>query len=553
MFRGFALAALVALLPQNAAPTTSVLHITVLLQGTGPKASPIPRYALLISDNPSSAPPRRLFTSPDGSLDVRLPPGNYTVESDRPLAFEGKAYQWTQIVDVVAGRDTVLALTADNAEAEAITGGPAPDSASPVEPDATTLLAQWQESVVGIWTATTHASAFLVDPRGLLATNQRGLGGATSVEVQLTPEIKVAAHVLVADAVRDVAVLWMDPGTVASLQPVPLGCGREPTGPAMAGGQEVIAIEAPLGQLKGTTTGAITRVGPSVIITDLLPGDGGAGGPVFGADGRMLGITSLVDDRGDPRRGDTRVVRVSAVCDVVASVEPKVKGGAPPTATRLPVEPVGVFPDAALEAAVKGRAGTLSPYRLTSSAFDIAIMTPVQVYAARHRPAATVSAREPEKSTRPRVVEPSSTPPLMDFGHWSDYFADFPPVVVVRVTPRLVESFWTKVARGAAQTQGVALPPIRRFTSGFLRMRAYCGDAEIAPIHPFKIERRVSETDAIVEGLYVFDPGAMEPGCPSVKLVLHSEKEPDNPDTQIVDPKIVRQIWQDFAPMRDAK
>ena len=78
----------------------------------------MPRHALLISDNPATAPPRRIVTAVDGTADVRLRPGNYTVESDRPVVFHGKAYQWTQIVDIVAGRDAVLELTADNAEVE---------------------------------------------------------------------------------------------------------------------------------------------------------------------------------------------------------------------------------------------------------------------------------------------------------------------------------------------------------------------------------------------------------------------------------------------------
>ena len=99
--------------------------------------------------------------------------------------------------------------------------------------------------------------------------------------------------------------------------------------------------------------------------------------------------------------------------------------------------------------------------------------------------------------------------PLMDFSNWSEYVDDFPPVLLVRVTPRLVEGFWTTVARGAARTQGVALPPIKHFKSGFSRMRAFCGDAEVTPIHPFKLEQRVSESEAIYEGLYAFDPGAL--------------------------------------------
>ena len=81
-------------------------------------------------------------------------------------------------------------------------------------------------------------------------------------------------------------------------------------------------------------------------------------------------------------------------------------------------------------------------------------------------------------------------------------------------------------------------------------MRAFCGDVEVTPIHPFTLEQRVSETDAVREGLYVFDSQALGPDCKSVKLVLSSEKEPEKQDTRIVDPRVIEQIWQDFAPYR---
>ena len=47
----------------------------------------MPRYVLLVSDNPASAPPREVVTGTDGTADVKLPPGNYTLESDRPFVF----------------------------------------------------------------------------------------------------------------------------------------------------------------------------------------------------------------------------------------------------------------------------------------------------------------------------------------------------------------------------------------------------------------------------------------------------------------------------------
>jgi hypothetical protein len=124
-------------------------------------------------------------------------------------------------------------------------------------------------------------------------------------------------------------------------------------------------------------------------------------------------------------------------------------------------------------------------------------------------------------------------------------------VLLIRVTPKLVEGFWTTVARGAARTQGVSVPPIRHVKASFARMRAFCGDTEVTPIHPFIVEQRVSESDAIDEGLYAFDPNALAPQCRTVKLVLYSEKQPEKGDTRTDDPKVIQQIWQDFAPYRE--
>ena len=175
MFRGLAIAWLWLALPSAAAVQEfGILRITVALQGTEPAATPIRRHLLLISDNPASAPPRRLFTSQDGTIEVRLSPGNYTVESDQPVAFAGKGYQWTQTVDVVAGRDTVLTLTAENADAA--TAATPTDAASALEEDGTSLSVQWQDSVVAVWTPTAHASGFVVDSAGLVATNYGAIG-----------------------------------------------------------------------------------------------------------------------------------------------------------------------------------------------------------------------------------------------------------------------------------------------------------------------------------------------------------------------------------------
>jgi S1-C subfamily serine protease len=523
--------------PAASGQPLTVLHIKVVLVDAEGKATPVPRHALLISDNPASDVPRRVVTALDGTADVRLRPGNYTVESDRPIAFQGKVYQWTEMVNIAAGRAAILELTADNAEVAPVA------TATPTAGDPSALLMQWQDGVVALWTPTAPATGFMVDAKGLIATNQRPVGPATSVEVQLTPTVKVTAIVLAADPTRDVAVLWIDSKAAGLVRPVPLGCAQA-VKPAVVDGQELFTIGAPLREQKGMTSGTVSRVEPHAIVSDFGLALGSAGGPVFTAGGGVVGITSVADEKDGSRRVESRVVRIDDVCDVVASAEKRMNAGATPNGAHLPVEPARPFPVEALKDAASRRAGSLSPYAMSSSDFDVAFITPVLAYAAQHPSEPT------SKGTRRQDTEQTLAGPLMDFSNWSEYVADVPPVLLIRVTPKLVESFWTTVARGAARTQGMSLPPIKHVKAGFSRLRAFCGGAEVTPIHPFKLEQRVSDSDAIYEGLYVFDPGALGPQCGTAKLVLYSEKAPEMGDTRVVDPNVLQQIWQDFAPYR---
>ena len=286
---------------------------------------------------------------------------------------------------------------------------------------------------------------------------------------------------------------------------------------------------------------------PRAMSADFDLDTGTSGGPVFVAAGKLVGVTSTVPAKYESQHDEARVVRLDVACEVVAAAEKSMTGASAPAGTRLPVEPAQPESTDALGTAAGRLAGNLRPYTLAAATdFDVAFITPVLTYAARNPPKPD-GAREPGVRPRLQNTESAAVRSLTDFGTWNQYVFEFPPVLLVRVTPRLVEGFWTKVARAAAQTQGLALPPIRRFTSGFSRMRAFCGDAEIAPIHPFTIVQRVSESDAIQEGLYVFDPSAFGPQCATIRLELFSEKSPAKGDVHVIDQKVLDQIRQDFA------
>jgi hypothetical protein len=297
------------------------------------------------------------------------------------------------------------------------------------------------------------------------------------------------------------------------------------------------------------TTGTVTQVDPHTIAADVRLERGSAGGPAFAADGGVVGITSPAEKNDDRRRAASRIVRVTDACDVLASARTKMAKAEPPDGTHLPVEPMVQIPKDALKDAAAHRAGSLNPYQTSSQNFDLALFTPVLTYAAQYPP--EEAARDARRNgTGSREAAQVLVKPLADFSNWSEYVADVPSVLLVRVTPKAVEGFWTTVARGAAQTQGVAVPAIKHVKAAFSRLQAYCGDAEVTPIHRFTLERQISERDAIFEGLYAFDPDAFGPQCGNLTLVLYSDKKAAKPETVIIDPRVAQQIWQDFAPYR---
>jgi hypothetical protein len=547
MTRGLLLATLALGFLPGQEPATAVLRVEVVLPDAQGQRTPVPRHALLISNDPVTAAPRRITTDLEGIATARLRPGRYIVESERAIAFHGKSYEWIKPVTVAATGDTVLQLTAENAEiADAPgSGGFAALDVTAADHDPSLELGKWRDSVFALWTPTSLASGSLIDAGGLLLTNARVVGPATSVEIQLTAKTKVAGTVLVADHERNVAVIWIDPSNVQGVKPVPLTCDQN--APSAAKEQEIFIISVPMHRPKQLTSGEVSRVDPLTVDVDLARRS--AGGPAFSETGELIGIAwvSEEDDKIGP--GETRVVRRDRVCEVVAAARTKMAGATPPSGAQLPLEPERPFPVDALKQAAERRAGSLNPYQTTTDGFDVAFITPVLTYGAQYH-ADRIRRRTTSADTRTADPAPMQLRPIMDFANWSEYVWEFPPVLLIRATPKLSEGFWTKVGRMAASTQGMALPPFKRYKSGFARMNVFCGDKEVTPIHPFRLERRVSDKDSIFEGLYVVDPGALGPHCGSVKVVLYSEKDPSRADTRVVDPKILQQIWDDFAPYR---
>jgi hypothetical protein len=506
------------LLSLASAQDPRMLRVRVVLVDASGVATPIPRLVLLVSDDPPTAEPRRVRTGADGTVELKLAPGSYTVELDEPIAFRGKAYTWTQIVEVAAGRDTVLDLTLDNAEAAA---------GARISADSATLLTAWRDSVVEIWTPTRHASGFVIDAgKGLIATSHHALGEATAVEVQLTAgaeRLKVPGRVIVSEREPGAAVVWIDPQTLRATRAIDAGCAGG-SFPAAAYKDTISTITASMFGAKEVSDGAVSRVTAQAIFSDLRIGSDSAGGPVFAESGVLAGI-SAIDDKGDRRRwNEAWVIPVERACGVIAAAVKKTEGATPPPATRLPLDPIvaPVKPVTGTTASAPAKPKPQTLPAIAASSFDITVLTP----------------------QRARDIEPGMAGIRGDFGTWTEYVRDAEDVWLVRVSPQFEESMWKMIARAAASTQGISLPPLKSFTSNFLQMRAYCGDSEVAPIHPFIIEHAIADRAPIREGLYVFELGAFGPQCSTIRFSMFSEKDPTEPDTKAIDPKLFEQLMK---------
>ena len=81
-----------------------------------------------------------------------------------------------------------------------------------------------------------------------------------------------------------------------------------------------------------------------------------------------------MEDEDERRRRDARIIPVDSVCALVRSAEQASQAAPRPVATLLPVEPLRSLPAETLNAAMQRRVGSLNPYQISLSRFDIALL-----------------------------------------------------------------------------------------------------------------------------------------------------------------------------------
>jgi S1-C subfamily serine protease len=221
------------------------------------------------------------------------------------------------------GGSTTTIVETSAASAPSATPLPARRPGTAFDPEA--LYAARAPGVVTIYAnlgldGTAQGSGFVVDRDGVILTNahvitnaaeaRTNVQGARAVYVEFADGERVGGRVVGWDLFSDVGVIRVKPAH-HPLDPVPLGDSA-----TVVVGEPVAAIGSPFGKQSSLTVGVVSATGRSIdslaaggfavsnaIQTDAPINRGNSGGPLFDADGRVIGINAQIESTSGTNEG----------------------------------------------------------------------------------------------------------------------------------------------------------------------------------------------------------------------------------------------------------
>jgi len=507
-----------------ARPQAPPVHVKVraILVDKDLNQKPVP-FLVVKTKNVATGALTEVKTGLDGAVQADLAEGKYVFSTTKAIEFSGKKYLWSVEATVKGGSggEQEVTLTNDNAKVEA--GTAEPTGASGNAPgDLTALFEKLKGSIFTVRSEFGMGSGFLVDSSGLVVTNHHVVGKSNYLALQFDKMRKVTARLLADNADKDVAVLWVNPAAFPEAHVAPLAPME---GTHIEVGQRVFTIGNPFGREKVLTTGVISKVEKDSIVSDITINPGNSGGPLFTLSGEAAGIARA------EQRTLAYIVPIAEARPLIEQAKKSMTGSAPPSKELLPVEPEDRFPADALKALLSQTKMDTKPYFFDAGEFEIAVYTPPLNYFLRHDQE-MYAARKSAKRTGGDASD--AKPPESALTEAQDYES----VVHVRVRPKF--GMFLKI----------------KFKNGFQSMILRCNGAPVAPIEPgrheFGLMARGREVDTTFEGLYEYAPEAFSPGCAQMSLDIFSEKDPGTALTKVLEPALVRRVWDDFAPYRAA-
>jgi putative serine protease PepD len=164
----------------------------------------------------------------------------------------------------------------------------------------------------GSGSGTASGTGFLIDAQGHVLTADHVVTGASSITVRFQDGTTRTANVVGTDSSTDAAVLSINPSGL-TLHPLTLGSSR-----SLAVGDALAVIGDPFQYDRSLSTGVVSALDRTIqapngftvahaIQTDAALNPGNSGGPVLGANGRVVGIADQIATGGSSTESYTGV------------------------------------------------------------------------------------------------------------------------------------------------------------------------------------------------------------------------------------------------------
>ncbi len=149
--------------------------------------------------------------------------------------------------------------------------------------------------VVTILTDKALGSGFVINEKGVIATNNHVIAGAHDIEVKmLNGEVYKGADILFSDPDRDIALIKI---TAVDLPTLMLGNSDK-----VSLGEDVLLIGAPIGLEETVSTGIVSGLrlhsGTKVLQTTAPASHGSSGGPLLNRSGAVIGLMTFLVEGG---------------------------------------------------------------------------------------------------------------------------------------------------------------------------------------------------------------------------------------------------------------
>ena len=505
----------------------------------------------------------KISTSPLGDASVSLPPGSFTVISDRPLEFKGRSFTWEYLFSVERGKSILIDLSSDNARVEGRTAAAARRDIS----RGGELFKSLRDGVVTVQGELGPGTGFIVDRTGLVLTNQHVIDQSNEIRVRFDKYTAVRARVLAVDEERDLAVLQINLSAFPKSRVLTLAAKNAPEPPVIEG-EHVFTIGSPLYQEKILSSGIASKIEQRAIITDITFNSGNSGAPLFNSIGQVVGISTFkIKDKsaagfaGNEQTGEdsglSGIVTMEEAMDLIDKAKAVAATKGTPSAELMPNMPDGIFPVETIKAALTTKNFPLKQYVSDVKNYQIKFMTPVYKFYVMEK-----DRIESLNNRRKRNQEKGMTntaDPFKDLRYWSEYAGELRPVVQILALPETGASGASMALSILAQgTVGFSTPLDQKYKADFYQMKLMCDGKEIVPLIRNKTEI-VRELQNYYKdrkrytyaGVYSYPYEPFAPGrCRQMQVQVFSEEDIETPIVSDVPEMTKSRIWADFKGFR---